>query len=165
MESPWIYMNKLAKFTEVTAVIAMVLLWLVMLLNTSARYLFDYGAISFQEFVTYMMIITITFGIPTTMQKNQHVRIDVISKKLPPRVKPCLGNIEKYLLIIAAAFLIWINFDYAEASWQLKESSPEPGGLAWLFLIKQCVIILPMLMILAAFWLKPTKLNHSGSEE
>jgi TRAP-type mannitol/chloroaromatic compound transport system permease small subunit len=49
------------------------------------------------------------------------------------------------LLLPFALFMLWISLDYVAASWQMQESSREPGGLPGVYLLKA--------LIPAAAWL------------
>ena len=47
-------------------------------------------------------------------------------------------------------FLLWIGWDYVASAWAVRESSPEPGGLPLVLLLKSLVLVLPLLLLLQA---------------
>jgi TRAP-type mannitol/chloroaromatic compound transport system permease small subunit len=111
-------------------------LTLVMVLITAlivvARYVFDTGWIWLQESVTWMHAAVFMLGAAYTLAKDEHVRVDVLYRDLPPR-RQALIDVTGYLLFLIpfAIFLAWSSWDYVLASWQVREGSREAGGLGF----------------------------------
>ncbi len=141
---------RLEKFLTFFCSLTLLILFFSMFFNTLSRYLFDFSLIGLQELTVHAMVLFITCSIPLTYHMDKHVKIDIFSRLLSDKAQQLLSIIMTLTSIIAFALLIYFNFDYAKMSWILMESSPESGGLPWLFVIKQCVILLPLLLLLVA---------------
>ena len=124
---------------------------LVTFLIVVLRYVFNIGSIATQESVLYMHALVFMLGAAMTLQKNEHVRVDIFYRKMSPRSKAivnCFGIL--ILLLPVCGFIVWSSWDYVAEAWRLKESSREAGGLPWVYLLKTTIIIMAILMVLQA---------------
>ena len=87
--------------------------------------------------------------------------MDILYRKLQPRSQALLDLLGCLLwLLPVSAVLFLISIDYVSWSWKVRETSPEPGGLPALFLLKSLLLIMPALLFLqglselAKAWLK-----------
>lgn len=113
------------------------------------RYLFNTGSIALQESVTYLHGIVFLLGIAYTLKQKAHVRVDIIYQKLTLRAKACidlLGNL--FFLFPVAVFITWVSIDYVLFSWNLLETSAEPGGLPGVFLLKTLIPLMAVSLLL-----------------
>lgn len=107
------------------------------------RYGFDLGSIAAQESVTYMHGALFTLGAAYTLRHDGHVRVDIFYRSFSPRARAwvnCLGGI--VFLLPLCVLIFGISWDYVAASWAIRESSPEPGGIPAVFLLKS---LLPLM--------------------
>lgn len=114
-----------------------------------ARYAFGLGSIALQESVLWMHASIFMLGSAWTLQQGKHVRVDVLSARASLRTRAwieLLGCV--FLLLPFCAFMLWISLDYVAASWQLGESSREPGGLPALYLLKALIPASAILLLL-----------------
>ncbi len=115
------------------------------------RYLFDIGSIAMQESVLYMHGALIMLGLPYTMQLDGHVRVDIVYSRLPPYAKSWINLCgHAFFLIPLAIVLIVYSWDYVLASWRVRESSPEVGGIPAVFLLKSLIPLAGGLLIVQA---------------
>jgi len=113
------------------------------------RYVFDMGWIWMQESVAYMYAWIFMLAAGYTLKHEGHVRVDIFYQQFSSRKKAwvnMLGSL--FLLLPMFIFIAWISFDYVLASWQIKEASGEAGGLAFVYILKTSLIIMPLLMVL-----------------
>jgi TRAP-type mannitol/chloroaromatic compound transport system permease small subunit len=113
------------------------------------RYLLNTGSIALQESITYMHGMVFLLAIAYTLKQQAHVRVDIIYQKLSPRsqaIVDLLGAV--FFLLPFCLFLLWVSYDYVIFSWSLLESSPEPGGLPAVFLLKTLIPIMALLLLL-----------------
>ena len=116
------------------------------------RYGFNTGSIAMQEAVMYNHAFLFMLGIAYTYQQNQHVRVDVFYSKASPKRKAWINLLGVIFLVIPSMFyLFWTGWDYVSASWAVKETSSESGGLAYLYLLKTLILIMAGLVILQSF--------------
>ena len=124
-----------------------------MMLTLSAvvvlRYGFNIGIIALQELVSYLHAIVFMLGAAYTLQQDGHVRVDIFYRQFSPRAKAwvnSLGGIV-FLLPLCGYFLV-SSWDFVSQSWAIKESSPEPGGLPAVFLLKSLIPVMAVLLSL-----------------
>ncbi len=129
--------------------------WLALLMVLTAfavvvlRYAFDLGWIAMQESVIYLHAGLFMLGIPFTLQRDGHVRIDLIYRRLSPGGQAWVNLFGCLVLLFpVAGFLLWSSWDYVAESWALKESSGEAGGLPWVYLLKSLIPLMATLLIL-----------------
>lgn len=78
----------------------------------------------------YLFAALFLFAGAWTLRRGAHVRVDVVYSHLSPKGRAwvdLLGVV--FLLIPFCLFVIWGVLPAVEASWAIKEGSPDPGGL------------------------------------
>lgn len=114
-----------------------------------ARYVFDVGSIALQETVVYLHGIVFMLGIAYTLKNGGHVRVDIFYQKFSPRIRASidlLGTL--FFLFPLAGFMLWSSIDYVYFSWSIRESSPEPGGLPAVYLLKTLIPLMAAMLAL-----------------
>lgn len=82
------------------------------------------------ELQWYLFAAVFLLGGATTLKHGAHVRVDVLHDRFPPRVRRAIEHAGTWLLLIPfCAFLVWISIDPVLHSIELREDSPDPGGL------------------------------------
>ncbi len=115
------------------------------------RYGFNIGQIAMQESVIYMHAMVFMLAAAYTFKHDGHVRVDVLYRKFSVKRKALVdlcGNI--LLLIPVSLFIFFSSLEYVGLAWKLKEGSPEPGGLAYIYLLKTCIPLSALLLLLQA---------------
>ena len=112
------------------------------------RYLFDSGLIWLQESLTWMHAAVFMLGAAYTLQQDEHVRVDIFYRDMSERRRAwvdLLGTL--FFLLPLCAFLGYKSWDFVAVSWQLGESSREPGGMPYPFvpLLKSVLLVMPLL--------------------
>ena len=103
-----------------------------------------------------------------TLRRRGHVRVDVLYDRLSPRRRAWIDRIGTWLLLIPfCVFMLVISFDPVLHSIELREQSPDPGGLPR-YLIKPLIPIGFALLMLQAIAeglrpIEPTAKNDEGS--
>lgn len=128
-------------------------LTLVLVLATSAavlmRYGVDFSHTSFDESLIYIHATLFMLGIAYTYQQNQHVRVDVFYQRLSFRAQTWINLLGTLLFVLPVmAFIIWAGISYVGASWAIQETSHDASGLAYVYLLKTLILIMPGLVIL-----------------
>ncbi|HLO64859.1 MAG TPA: TRAP transporter small permease subunit [Azonexus sp.] len=110
--------------------------WLVLVMtiissaNAVVRFLFDYSSNGLLEIQWYLFAAVFLLCSPYTLQKNEHVRIDVLSGKLSPRghaVIDIIGSL--FFLLPMVVLILWLSLPLIAESIKINEMSANAGGL------------------------------------
>ncbi len=132
---------------RVGQVISWLTLLLVILVMTVviSRYLLGVGSIAIQESVSYVHAIIFMLGLAFTLQRGGHVRGDIFYREFSPRRKAIVDLIGAAVFLLPFCGLILFgSWDYVMASWSIRETSSETGGIAAVYLLKTLMIIMPI---------------------
>lgn len=122
---------------------------LVTFLVVVLRYVFDLGWIALQEAVTYQHALVFLLGAAYTFKQQGHVRVDIFYQNFTPRQRALVDLLGDLLLLMPVAiFIFWMSWDYVVVSWELRESSPEAGGLPGVFLLKSAMLLMAGLLVI-----------------
>lgn len=112
-----------------------------------ARYVFDIGSIALQETVIYLHGIVFMLGIPYTLKNGGHVRVDIFYQKASLKTRAIIDLFGTLVFLFpVAGFILWNSLDYAYQSWSIGESSPEPGGLPAVYLLKALIPLMAAML-------------------
>jgi len=128
-------------------------LTLALVLTTAAavllRYGFNFSASKLDESLIYIHATLFMLGIAYTYQQNQHVRVDVFYQRLSPRYQTWVNLVGAVLFVLPVmGFILWAGLSYVSASWVIQEKSLDASGLAYVYLLKTLILIMPGLVIL-----------------
>lgn len=111
------------------------------------RYFFDVGWIWLQETVTWMHAAVFLLAAGYTLSLDEHVRVDVFYSGMSPRRQALVDTFGVMLLLLpTCGWIVWSSWDYMMASWHVRESSLETGGLHGLYLLKTLIVVTPILI-------------------
>jgi TRAP-type mannitol/chloroaromatic compound transport system permease small subunit len=101
------------------------------------RYGFSIGSIAAQEAVVYMHSCLFMLGAGYTLKHDAHVRVDIFYRGLGPRGRAWINSLGCIVFLLPLCiFIIAVSWNYVAESWAIRESSPEPGGIPAVFLLK-----------------------------
>jgi len=113
------------------------------------RYGFDTGWIGMQEAITYLHAAVFMLGAAYTLRHEGHVRVDIFYHRLGPRGKALVDLLGTLLLLWPMClFIAFISWEYVAVSWERLETSNEPGGLPFVYLLKSLLLLMPLLLLL-----------------
>jgi len=113
------------------------------------RYGFDFGSIALQESTSYFHAFVFMLGTAYTLKHDGHVRVDIFYRKMSATKKAWvdfLGTL--FLLFPVCLFIFFSSWDYVFSSWSLLEESGEAGGLAYVYILKTTLLIMPVLLMI-----------------
>lgn len=118
----------------------MYLLVLIMVLvgvyNATVRYFGSYiganlSSNAYLELQWYLFGTVFMLGAAYTLQKNAHVRVDVMFSRLSPKARAWIDLIGTLVFLMPfCALVFWISLPWVESSWRIHEMSSNPEGLA-----------------------------------
>jgi TRAP-type mannitol/chloroaromatic compound transport system permease small subunit len=103
---------------------------LVTFLIVVLRYVFDMGWIWMQESVLWMHAAVFMLAAAYTLNRDEHVRVDIFYRGLDPRRRALVDVLGTLLLLLPMMLFLFVSsLDYVGNSWARGEGSREAGGL------------------------------------
>lgn len=127
------------------------------------RYLFDAGYIWMQESVSWMHAVVFMIGAAYALRRDEHVRVDIFYRGMPPRRQAVVDAAGVLLFLFPlCAWLAIESWDFVAASWSIRESSRESGGLPYPLvpLLKTVLLVMPVLLALQGLSLLLSSLHR-----
>jgi len=124
---------------------------LVLLISTDVllRYVFNFSTAALYEMEWHLFAIIFLLASPYTLQKNKHVRVDVFYNNFSKRKKNIIDLIGNIIFLIPFSFIIfYTSLPFVKDSYSILESSPDPGGLPYRFIIKSIIPIAFFLLMI-----------------
>ena len=118
------------------------------------RYVFDAGLIWLQESVIWMHAFVFMVGAAYTLQREEHVRVDIFYGRMSPLGKAWVDAIGVVVFLLPlCGFLAWKAVDFVTVSWAMHEASRESGGLPYplIPLLKSILLIMPLTVGMQGF--------------
>ena len=104
------------------------------------RYGFNMGSIISQEAITYMHGCLFMLGAAYALKSGSHVRVDIFYRNFSPRTRAWVNSLGGIVFLLPlCAFICLSSWTYVTESWAIRESSPEPGGIPAVFLLKSLI--------------------------
>ncbi|HRD65575.1 MAG TPA: TRAP transporter small permease subunit [Candidatus Competibacter sp.] len=105
---------------------------LISAIAATLRYALDWGSNALLEAQWFMFGLTFLFCSPWTLQEGGHVRIDILSSRLPPVARVWIDILGGLLFLLPVCLLIVVDsWSFSLIAYQTREASPNPGGLIW----------------------------------
>ena len=118
--------EKLARLANICVLLSC----LVSAINAMIRYAFDMSSNAWLELQWYMFAVVVMLGAAYTLQRNEHVRVDVVYMGLSDRNKLWVDIIGGVLFLLPACVLLgWLSWPFFMQSWDQNEMSSNAGGL------------------------------------
>jgi TRAP-type mannitol/chloroaromatic compound transport system permease small subunit len=117
-------------------------LWIALLMiglvatNVLLRYSMSLGSVWAQELEWHLLAALILLGISYALQRGDNVRVDVFYASYSARRKYVVDLISLVLLLAVSLLFIKISVPYVMQSYVIAESSPDPGGIPYRWVIK-----------------------------
>lgn len=107
------------------------------------------GWVWMSEIVVYLHAIVFMLGAGYTLRHEGHVRIDVFYSRLSPRRRAWVDLLGVLLLLLPVCAVVAVySFSYVADAWAIREHSAEKQGLPAVFLLKTCLLLMPLLLML-----------------
>ncbi|ACF45449.1 MAG: TRAP transporter small permease subunit [Prosthecochloris sp.] len=116
------------------------LLVLVVVYDVFTRYVLSSSSVGVQELEWHLFALIFLLSAGWTLQQDKHVRVDVFYCRLSVRHKALINLAGGLLFLIPFSVTVIISsWPFVSNSFAVMESSPDPGGLPWRFLIKAAI--------------------------
>ena len=100
--------------------------------NVVGRYIVGRTFISADEVQIYIMVYIAFLGAAVATWRRLHLRMDVLVHRLPSRVQAALGVLELALIIVLAAFVLYVSSSYVKQMAGLDARSQNAGIPMWI---------------------------------
>ena len=98
--------------------------------NAMSRYAYDQSSNAWLEIQWYLFAGVVMLGASYTLQRNEHVRVDILYLHLSERGKEWLDLIGTAVFLIPSCLMIaWLSWPFFYESWHIFETSTNAGGL------------------------------------
>jgi TRAP-type mannitol/chloroaromatic compound transport system permease small subunit len=132
---------------RINALIGRTVMWLILAAtivsagNATSRKAFDLSSNAFLELQWYLFGAAYLFAAAYTLQRNEHIRIDIISNHLPKGVRHAIelfGHV--FMLLPFCLLMVWETWPNMMESYRIGEGSSNYGGLI-VWPAKACIVI------------------------
>ena len=103
--------------------------------NAVVRYLgrflsFNLSSNAYIELQWYLFSLVFLLGAAHALERNNHVRVDVLYARLSERTRHWINLLGSLLFLLPFSFFgLWLSWPSVRNSWAVHELSPDPGGL------------------------------------
>ena len=127
------------------------LLMFCIVIQVVCRYFFNFTSAVFEEAQWHLYSIAMLVGLCYALITDSHVRADIIYGKMSEK-KKLIVDITSMLIFVIPFFtyLFFQSIPFVERSYAVGESSGNPGGLPFRWLIKGTIPVACLLLNLAA---------------
>ena len=117
-------------------------------LDVFLRYVFNFSSASLYELEWHMFAMIFLIGSSLTLQRDEHVRVDVFYNKFSDKGKNIINLVGNLIFLLPFCIIIfYTSIPFVEDSYNILESSPDPGGLPFRFIIKSIIPISFLLLV------------------
>jgi TRAP-type mannitol/chloroaromatic compound transport system permease small subunit len=111
------------------------------------RYALGFGSIRLQESVLYAHAGLFMLAAAWTLQIDGHVRVDIFYARGTARARATVNLLGALVFLLPfAAVLFALTLPYVERSWHIFETSPQPSGLPFVYLLKTVILLFAALI-------------------
>jgi TRAP-type mannitol/chloroaromatic compound transport system permease small subunit len=104
------------------------------------RYVLKNSMVAVQELEWHLFALVFLLGAAFTLKNDGHVRVDVLYTRWSPAVRAWIDLMGAVLFLLPFSLLvIYTSKDFVMFSFQLKEGSPDPGGLPYRWILKSAI--------------------------
>lgn len=121
--------------------------------NAIARYLTRYTGVAlssnaYLDLQWYFFSLIFLLGAAYGLRHDVHVRVDVLYTRLGRRARAGIDLAGTVLFLLPfSVLMLWVSWPAVRNSWSIRETSPDPGGLAR-YPIKTVILIGFALLVL-----------------
>ena len=133
-------------FGKMSSIFILILITLVSL-SVILRYIFSIGFTWLQDLYIWTHACFILFGIAYTLNKDGHVRIDILYRNFSEIRKKKINLIGSIIFGLPFCFfIITKGYDYFLRSFMISEDSKETGGLQNIYILKFFIFFMGILL-------------------
>jgi TRAP-type mannitol/chloroaromatic compound transport system permease small subunit len=121
---------------------------LLMVVVIVSRYFFGIGRTDLQELVMYFHSLIFLGCAGYVFNKYEHVSVDIFYREAKSKYKDMVNLVCGIIFLLPVCVVIFVySIDLIYMSWSIKETSTEPGGLAYVYIQKSFIFLFPLTLI------------------
>ena len=106
------------------------------------RYIFNFSIVGSQEMEWHIYSLIFLLGIGWALKEDRHVRVDIFYTNQSPKVKAVINIIGSIIFLLPFSILGFVStLPYVGTSFRNGETSNDPGGLPYRWIIKGAVLV------------------------
>ncbi|MBB6462816.1 TRAP transporter small permease subunit [Flammeovirga kamogawensis] len=126
-----------------------ILLIIIVCFDVFSRYVFNYTTAAIAELEWHLFACIFLLNAGNTLRLDKHVRVDALYSNFSPKVKSIVNILGFFIFLSPFCYIIIdASIPYVKNSFIIMETSTDPGGLPFRFLIKACIPISILLLFL-----------------
>lgn len=116
------------------------LLVVVVCYDVFTRYFLRKSSVAVQELEWHIFAVLFLIAAAYTLKVDGHVRVDVLYTQMSPRMQAWINLVGCLVFLIPFSILvIYTSQKFISMSWSIMETSPDPGGLPYRYLLKSMI--------------------------
>ncbi len=132
--------NRLSDLLGLLSSILFILLVANVVYDVVMRYAFNDVSIAFQELEWHLFAPVFLLGIPYAIKAGGHVRVDLFYERLSMKAQAVIDILGTLFFLLPFCLLVvYFGIDFAKESYALGETSGDPGGLPYRWIIKAMI--------------------------
>lgn len=113
---------------------------LVIVIDVFFRYVFSITSSASFELEWHLFAVLFLLSAGWALKEDKHVRVDVFYHRFNEKQKAWVNLISSLLFLLPICVIgVGEGFQFAKNAWMINETSPDPGGLPYRFVIKSAI--------------------------
>ncbi len=152
--------NRFGDFLGWLSSILFILLLANVVYDVVMRYAFNDVSIAFQEMEWHLFSAVFLLCIPYAIKASGHVRVDLFYERLSHKAQSIIDMLGTLFFLLPFCMLVaYYGIDFAKESYALGETSGDPGGLPYRWVIKAIIPLSFLFMAISGVGLLLHSLN------
>jgi TRAP-type C4-dicarboxylate transport system permease small subunit len=122
----------IARIIELALAFAFIGAVLLNFTNVVGRYLLGLSLLGSDEVQVFIMVAMTFLGAVVVTRRNEHLRMDVLARRMPGAVRVLLRIAEQILLIVLAGFVLSQSYFYVAQMFRIGRASDMAGVPMWI---------------------------------
>ena len=132
--------NRFGDFLGWLSSVLFILLLANVVYDVVMRYAFNDVSIAFQEMEWHLFSAVVLLGVPYAIKAGGHVRVDLFYERLSNKAQAIIDMLGTLFFLFPFCLLVaYYGIDFAKESYALGETSGDPGGLPYRWIIKAMI--------------------------
>ncbi len=153
--------NKILEICGNLSAILIVTLIFLIISDISMRYILGISKVWMMELEWHLFSASFLLAINYALATDKHIRVDIFYNEMSSRSKALINIFSSLFLLIPWSIISFKSSGiYAYNSFLLWETTPDPGGLPFRFIIKSIIPLIFLLLIVQGIYIIINELKN-----